>query len=219
MAADLRAARAVAARPGGLAMQASEFVSAYLPLLLMGLLALGTWWLVKNTPVPEPPAAPRALRHVPDYTMQTFRVQRFDREGRLHAEIEGDELRHYPDTDTIEVDNPRIHSYARNAQRTVATARRALSNADGSEVQLLGGARVVRDGPGDDRTEFQGEFLHAFFATEELRSHLPVVVRRGGVEVRANSLAYRHQDQRVQLSGRVRAIFPPAGGAPRTEAP
>ncbi|MDY0106413.1 MAG: LPS export ABC transporter periplasmic protein LptC, partial [Giesbergeria sp.] len=41
--------------------------SLYLPVLLMGLLALGTWWLVRNAPqvqVPRPASAPR---HEPDY--------------------------------------------------------------------------------------------------------------------------------------------------------
>ena len=29
-----------------------ESVAVYLPVLLMGLLALGTWWLVRNAPQP-----------------------------------------------------------------------------------------------------------------------------------------------------------------------
>ena len=54
--------------------RALAHVSAYLPLLLMALLALGTWWLVRNTPtVPQPkPALPP--RHEPDYTMQIGRA-------------------------------------------------------------------------------------------------------------------------------------------------
>ena len=32
-----------------------QAISAYLPLLLMAMLALGTWWLVQNTPSPEAP--------------------------------------------------------------------------------------------------------------------------------------------------------------------
>jgi lipopolysaccharide export system protein LptC len=197
-----------------------EIVSAYLPLLLMGLLALGTWWLVKNSPTLDAPETPGPLLHVPDYTMARFSVERFSKEGRLRVRIEGSELRHYPDNDTVEVDQPRIRSFAPDGRSTVATARRALSNADGSEVQLLGDAQVVREaGGGEAATEFRGEFLHAFFNTEELRSHLPVVVRRGAAELRADSLDYRHRDQRVQLQGRVRAVLPPGGAAGRALSP
>jgi lipopolysaccharide export system protein LptC len=181
----------------------------------MGLLALGTWWLVKNSPNFEVDGPDKPLRHEPDYTMARFSVERFTREGRLRVRIEGDEMRHYPDTDTVEVDNPRIRSFGPDGRATVATARRAISNGDGSEVQLLGAAQVVREaGAGEVASEFRGEFLHAFFVTEELRSHLPVTLRRGGTELRADSLDYRHRDQRVQLKGRVRASFPPGGEAP-----
>lgn len=197
-----------------------EIVSAYLPLLLMALLALGTWWLVKNSPAFEAPETPGPLLHAPDYTMSTFSVERFTKEGTLRVRIEGSELRHYPDTDTVEVDQPRIRSYGPDGRSTLATARRALSNGDGSEVQLLGDAQVLREaGAGEAATEFRGEFLHAFFSTEELRSHLPVVVRRGATELRADTLDYRHREQRVKLAGRVRAVFPPGGPAGRASAP
>ena len=36
----------------GVLRHAWDRLSIYLPVLLMGLLALGTWWLVKNTPGP-----------------------------------------------------------------------------------------------------------------------------------------------------------------------
>lgn len=195
-------------------VQAVELVSTYLPLLLMGLLALGTWWLVKNSPSLEPPSTPRAPVHVPDYTMSGFSTERFSPDGRLRVRIEGAQLRHYPDTDTVEVDQPRIQVYAADGRRTVATARTAVSNGDGSEIQLIGDAQVVRAASAREaETEFRGEFLHAFLATEELRSHLPVTVRRGGTELRGDALDYRHRDQVVQLKGRVRAVLPPPGAA------
>ena len=189
-----------------------EMASAYLPLLMMGVLALATWWLVENAPVVEPVGPAKPARHIADYTMSGFSVRRFAPNGRLRAQIEGDVMRHYPDTDTIEVDNARIRSYADDGRETLATARQAVSNGDGSEVQLLGGAEVIRAGLGaTPPIEFRGEFLHAFLEQEVLRSHLPVVVRRGTAELRANGLNYRHADQKLELNGRVRAIFPPAG--------
>jgi len=198
-----------------------EAASAYLPVLLMALLALGTWWLVKNTPVLEATPAAAPLRHVPDYTMTRFTVQRFAADGSLGTQIEGDVLRHYPDTDTLEIDNPRIRSIAPGGGVTLASARQALSNGDGSEVQLQGAARVLRQpagaAPGSAEVlEFRGEFLHAFLRTEQLRSHLPVVVTRGGTELRGDSLAYNQLDRVIELQGRVRASF--AAVPPRARA-
>ena len=188
-----------------------ELASAYLPLLLMGVLALGTWWLVKNTPVVEPAQEAGPLRHEPDYQMSRFLVRRFAPEGAMRAQIEGDTMRHFPDTDTLEIDNPRIRAVAADGRVTLASARSALSNGDGSEVQLRGGAHVLRESlGGDEPIEFRGEFLHAFLDTERVRSHLPVIVTWGRTEVRADAMEYDNLERVVELRGRVTASFPPA---------
>jgi lipopolysaccharide export system protein LptC len=197
--------------------RALDAASAYLPVLLMGLLALGTWWLVKNTPLFETARPAVAPTHDPDYTMAQFLVQRFGPDGAMRVQIEGDVMRHYPDTDTLEIDNPRIRSIGPDGRVTVATARSALSNGDGSEVQLSGGAHVVR--PATNKAtaiEFRGEFLHAFVNTEQVRSHLPVVVTQGATEIRADGMAYDNLAGVLDFKGRVHAVFapPPLPGKP-----
>jgi lipopolysaccharide export system protein LptC len=182
----------------------------YLPIVLMALLALATWWLVKNTPVPAAPRPAETARHEPDYTMTEFMVQRFGADGAMRVQIEGQQLRHYPDSDTLEIEEPRILTIGPDGRRTVASARRAVSNGDASEVQLRGGASVVRGPLGaEEAIEFRGEFLHAFASTERLRSHLPVWVRRGNTELRADGLEYDHLARTLDLKGRTRATFAP----------
>lgn len=192
-----------------------ESLTAYLPVLLMLLLALGTWWLVKNTPTTEAERPEAPPRHEPDYTMNDFSVQRFGADGAMRVQIDGQRLRHYPDSDTLEIDAPRIRAIGPQGQVTVASARRALANGDGSEVQLLGQAQVVREASAQQPAiEFRGEFLHAFLNTERIRSHLPVLVRQGASELRADGVDYDHLARVVDLKGRVRATFlaPPRAG-------
>jgi lipopolysaccharide export system protein LptC len=183
-------------------------VSAYLPLLLMALLALGTWWLVKSNPLVEGAGVEAPLRHEPDYTMHEFTVQRFARDGSMRTEIEGDVALHYPDTDTLEIENPRIRAIAANGRVTVASAARALANGDGSEVQLLVGAHVRREAtPLEAAIDFHGDFLHLFVNSERVRSHLPVVVRQGATEIRAAGVEYDNLARVVDLKGRITAVF------------
>ena len=192
-----------------------DTASAYLPLMLMAVLALGTWWLVKNTPLFEGARPVAPLTHDPDYTMSQFMVQRFGPDGTMRVQIEGDEMRHYPDTDTLEIDNPRIRAIGEDGRVTTATARQALANRDGSEVQLSGGAHVVREATAKDQAiDFRGEFLHYFQNTERVRSHLPVVVTQGGTEIRADAMNYDNLARLLDLKGHVRAMLaaPPAPG-------
>jgi lipopolysaccharide export system protein LptC len=185
-----------------------DLASAYLPLLMMALLASGTWWLVRNAPSVEAPRAEVAPRHEPDYEMTNFVVQRFANDGTLRTQIEGDQLRHYPDNDTLEVDHARIRAVGSDGVVTLASANRALSNGDGSEVQLLGDARVTRPAHGsEEQIEFRGEFLHAFRNIERVRSQLPVVVTQGASVIRADAMEYDNLTRVVDLSGRTRATF------------
>jgi len=189
-----------------------EIVTAYLPLLLMGVLALGTWWLVKNTPLADDPRAMAPLRHEPDYEMRKFALQRFNPQGQLRAQVEGDVLRHYPDTDTVEIDNVRLRAVGTDGRVTHGTARRAIANGDASEVQLIGQAEIIREGAdGAPPINFRSEFLQAFLDTERVRSHLPVTVVQGGTEMRADSMEYSHLDREIRFGGRLRAVFSPKG--------
>jgi lipopolysaccharide export system protein LptC len=186
-----------------------EGVTTYLPLLLMLTLALSTWWLVKNTPEAVEPRAAVVPRHEPDYTMHNFAVQRFGPDGQLRVRIEGDEARHYPDTDTLEIDNVRIRALGKQGRVTLASARRAITNADASEVQLVGGAEVTSQHGSEEPVRFESEFLHAFLNTEQVKSHLPVKVNRGSSEMVADGMAYDNLSRVVQLKGRVRANLAP----------
>lgn len=191
----------------------------YMPLLTMGVLALGTYWLVRNTPAftSQQPAA--ELGHEVDYFMHKFTVKTFDESGKLKSEIQGIEARHFQDTDILEIDQARIRSITPEGQLTTATAIRAYTNGDGSEVQLTGNARVIREaskdasGKENPRLEFRGEFLHAFLNEERVTSHKPVLLIRGNDQFTGDNFSYNNLDQVALLNGRVKGVLMPKSPA------
>lgn len=200
-----------------------EQLSLYLPLVMMALLAVGTYWLVRNTPAAYETEAARPVSHEVDYFMRQATVKTFDETGRLKTELFGTEARHYVDTETLEIDQARMRSTALDGRLTTATANKALSNDAGSEVQLMGDAVVVRepmqnpDGSWLPRLEFTGEFLHVFLNEDRVTSHLPVVLKRGSDEFSGDTFAYDNLDQVADLKGRVKGLLIPrasAGSAP-----
>ena len=193
-------------------------VMSYLPLIVMAVLALGSWWLVENTPVADGPGVAAPPRHEPDYTMRQFTVLRYARDGSLRTQMEGDVALHFPDTDTLEIENPRIRAVAPDGSVTLASARRALANGDGTEVQLMGGAHVTREAtPTEEAIDFWSEFLHVFVNTERVRSHLPVRVKQGTTEVEASAMEYDNLGRVIDLKGRMRGFFPPPDRDGRTD--
>lgn len=187
----------------------------YLPLLVTGLLALVTYWLVSSAPPAPLPVPERAAKHEVDYFMRRATVKTFDEKGRLKSEIFGLEARHYPDTETVEIDQFTMRAINPQGRITTATATRALSNDAGNEVQLFGNARVVReplqqaDGSWLPRQEYQGEFLHVFVDEERIKSHLPVVLTSGKDKFSGNALAHDSVTQVTDLQGRVKARLEP----------
>ena len=131
--------------------------------------------------------------------------------------VDGERLRHFPDTDRYEIDRARIRAISPDGQVTVAVADRALANGDISEVQLHGGARVVSTGAQGDELQMRSEFLHAYLVTERVLTHLPVVVTTGANELRADGLTYDHGRRLLELKGRQRALFSAPAPTPRPE--
>ncbi|TXT41528.1 MAG: hypothetical protein FD135_159 [Comamonadaceae bacterium] len=192
-----------------------ERLALYLPVLLMGVLAMATYWLVRNTPTPSQPEPAAAVVHEPDYVMRKFAVKTYAANGQLKSDVTGVEARHFPDTDTLEIDQAHIRSFNEQGRLTTATARRAVTNGDASEVQLIGSAQVVRAEIKDDKGKiqpsltFNGEFLHAFMNTERVKSHKPVELTRGKDRFTAESMDYDNLERVMLLRGRVRGQLVP----------
>ena len=195
-------------------------ITLYLPVLLMGLLALGTYWLVRSNPAPQAPAPAAPLTHDADYFMRNFTVRSFDATGLLKTELKGVEMRHFPDTDTLEIDQLQLRSYDDQGHLTTATAKRGLSNGDGSEVQLFGDAVVVRHESVDaggkpvPRLELRSEFLHAISDLERVRTDKPVVIRRGEDQFSGDAMDYDNLNRQMNLQGQVRGMLVPTPASP-----
>jgi lipopolysaccharide export system protein LptC len=187
-----------------------ESMTGYLPLLLMTVLALGTWLIAKNTPGLLTPFTPGAAKHEPDYTLDHFTLQRFDPTGTLKVEIVGDHMRHFPDDDTMEVDQIRVVSSEADGRRMTATALHGRATGDSSEVWLDGQAQVLSEMPGETAVRLNGEHLHAQPKVKLVDSDSPVIVQQGGSEFHAEGLSYDAGTRLLTLRGKAHALLQPA---------
>lgn len=190
-------------------------VSIYLPVLLMGLLALASYWLLRATPEAMAPAAERPVTHEPDYFMHRFSIKVFDASGTLKTEVFGAQARHHPDTDSTEIDQARIRSIRPDGLLTTATAQRVTSNSAQTEFVLQGDAVVVReggrnaDGTTAPKLTFHGEELRVFMEPQRLVSDHPVTLVRGNDRLNADTLDYKGHERVAVFKGRVKAELSP----------
>lgn len=200
-------------RPGrSLWSRGWEHLSVYLPVVLMMFLALGSYLLLQATPEPPKPPPERAPTHDVDYFMRRFSVKVFGPEGTLASEMYGTEAQHYPDTDTVEVENARVRAFNQYKQLSTATARQIVANGEGTQFELKGDAVVVRQagrtntGRRVSRMEFHGQYLQVSTKPEHVSSNQPVLLIRDNDQITADALDYKGDTtQVVVLTGRVRA--------------
>ena len=190
-------------------------VTIYLPVLLMGLLALASYWLLRATPDALAPAVERPATREPDYFMRRFSVKLFDTTGQLTHEVFGAEMRHRPDTDEIEIEQARIRTIQPGGLLTTATARQVTTNGEQTEFLLQGDAVVIREGgrtpegAAIPRVEFRGEELRIITEPQRVLSSQPVTLVRGNDRLQANTLDYQGEGGVAVFQGRVRARLAP----------
>jgi lipopolysaccharide export system protein LptC len=189
---------------------AFERLSLYLPVMLMGLLALASYWLLRATPGTPTPRPDRVEVHQPHHVMRQFAVRTHGPGGALKTEVLGREARLFPDDGSMEVDTPRVRSFGPDGVLTTLVADHGWTNKANDEFVLRGNARVVRvpattTGQRTGQLEFQGQHLRVLTAQHRVLSDEPVVLLRGANRITANRLDYNDHQRVAVLTGRVRA--------------
>jgi lipopolysaccharide export system protein LptC len=183
--------------------------SGLLPVMFMAALAGATWWLVQHAPRLDVATPAAVLGHVADYEMRGFSVRHHGSGAAAASHIEGDHVRHFADTDTLEVEGLRLQLVDAQGRHTEAQADRAVVRADGSELVLDGHARVLRKAtPGegetqDDELEFTSEWMFIDAKTQKVHTNRHVRLVYGANRFEATGLRYDQSTQDLELDGPV----------------
>ncbi|PVE07350.1 LPS export ABC transporter periplasmic protein LptC [Limnohabitans sp. Rim28] len=182
----------------------------YLPLILFGLLALGSWWLVRSMPELLPPGTDKLLRVEPDYRLEKFTVKSFDLSGRMTREISGQSATHFPAKQELHIQNIRIFAENELGARLQAQARLGVSKEPEQRVELSGDVLAVRaadkKGP---RVTLKGEAVTALMDEERLVSSVPVEIVRGGDVFTSENMDFDIRNGHYELQGRVKSVLSP----------
>lgn len=181
----------------------------------MGLLAMLTYWLVRHTPEPQAQVPEQVIRHVPDYFMRGFSLKVYAPDGRLEFRVQGERAEHFPDTDQLEVINPRLSKVDDAGRVTDASAQLAITTPQGQRVELKGQAVVRRageSGVSGSRAqvfELRSDYLFIDLEQDVMRTDRPVEVLRGSDRFTADALDYDHKQGISRMTGRVHGVLQP----------
>ena len=180
----------------------------YLPLILFGLLALGSWWLVRSMPELLPPGIDRQLRQDPDYQLEKFTVKSFDASGRMTREISGQSATHFPARQELHIQDIRLFAENEVGTRIEAQAQKGVSLEKEQQINLSGNVVVVRladtQGP---RMVMKSQIVTALVDEDRLVSNTPVEIVRGGDVVTAQSMDFDTRNGQYKLQGQVKSTL------------
>ena len=195
--------------PAALA-QTLDRLSLYTPVVVMGVLALASWWLVRSLPNMGGPNMPNVVRTDPDYNLRNFSVQAFRPDGTLYREVLGTEGHHYPTTDELHIEHVQFKGLSTNGARMNAHAQRGIATGDGERVTLVGEAFAMREAMGTaPAITLTGQELIAWPKKEELKSVHPVRIERTKDVFTGNTMDFNAKTGEYQLQGQVRAVLAP----------
>ena len=177
------------------------------PLALLGVLALLTLWIDRSVqpPIPKPDGS---TRHDPDYILNNFVTTKTDVNGDIRSVLRAQEMRHFPDNDTTELNAPDL-------------VQHGWVSSNGENVKFMDDVKVVREAFADrGEMTLLTEYLDVVPDTGIATTDRPVVIKQAPKTViHGTGMIYNKKKQTMTLLKNVRVHYErPALPKPRARA-
>ena len=176
-------------------------------ILILGLVSAATWWVNRQSE-PEPTPRPGDA-HRPDYQVDGLTATAMAPDGTPGRRLTTDQMRHYPDDDTTELDQPHLVVYAKSGPPWNIRSERGWVGPDGERVLLQGQVRVDREGaPGAEPVHLITDQLRVQPKAEYAETDQPVRITSAESWVDAVGLqAWFGDPVRIKLLSNVRGRY------------
>lgn len=192
----------------------SDRITAALPLVLVAMLAVFTFWLDRLAqPAATGPSG--ANRHDPDYMVEGLTAMRMNQSGATAYTLSAKKMVHYPDDDTTLLTTPRLVSLEPGKAPITITARQALVSSKGDNVYFQDDVHVTRAAFGDSsEMQMLTSYLHVIPDDRIAQTDRPVTITDAATTVTASGLELNSETRVLKLRGRVHGTYDP-NKAPR----
>ncbi|HEX5538422.1 MAG TPA: LPS export ABC transporter periplasmic protein LptC, partial [Methylophilaceae bacterium] len=191
------------------------------PLALLTILALLTFWINRSVHAPVHKAAANS-RHDPDYILNNFVTTKTDPNGNVIYKLHAAEMKHFPDDDSTELQQPDLTQYAVGKPDVRITSKRGLVSSNGENVQFMDNVKLVRDAyAGHGEMTLLTQYLNVTPDTGVATTNKPVVIKEAPQTViHGTGMIYNKKQQTIQLlhNARVHYVRPASASKPRPKA-
>jgi lipopolysaccharide export system protein LptC len=183
-----------------------------MPLILMGALTLGTFWLVQKVTPPEKSSLERVRLHEPDYTITNGALTALNEMGNTKYRILGNKVIHYDDDASIDILTPRIRLF--QLDKAPVTVKSDTGHLDGdlTILDLIDNASIFR--PAQAATSSQAATLRMLASStyfkvlindDIIETNRPITLEQGiSIMQSTEGGKFNNIEQSMALSGQVK---------------
>ncbi len=191
-------------------------ITAWSPLLLLGGLALLTYWLDAQIQ-PSPPKPDGSSRHDPDIFIEHFRAVVLDANGRALQTIAAARAVHFGDDQSTEFVDPSLTLAEAGKPRLAVSAEHGVLTGNRQRATFTGNVRAVRDAdPAAKPREapvgpirLETERLVVYLSEHRLSTDKPVTIEEPRGIIRANGLELDTDGKTLRLEAGIRGTLEP----------
>ena len=183
-----------------------------MPLILMGMLTLATFWLVqKNTPSDKSPLE-RVRLHEPDYIIKDGALSALNEFGKTKYRVLGVKVTHYDDDASIDILTPRMRLF--QAEKPPVTIKSDTGHLDGdlTILDLYDNASIFR--PAQEATATQpatlrmlasSSYFKVLINDDIIETNRPITLEQGmSIMNSTDGGVFNNVEQSMVLSGQVK---------------
>ena len=183
-----------------------------MPLILMGILTLVTFWLVqKNTPT-EKSTLERVRLHEPDYTIKNGALSALNEVGNTKYRILGNKVTHYDDDASIDIVTPRMRLFQLNKAPITVKSDTGHLDGDLTILDLFDNASIFRPAQAASATEpatlrmlASSSYFKVLINDDVIESNRPITLEQGmSIMHSTEGGTFNNVEQSMTLTGDVK---------------
>ncbi len=183
-----------------------------MPLILMGILTLITFWLVKKSNAPEGEVLERVRLHEPDYVITNGTLSALNEAGNTKYRVLGKKVIHYDDDASIDIVTPRMRLFQPDKAPVTVKADTGHLDGDLTILDLIDNAQIFRPAQAATATEpatlrmlAQSSYFRVLINDDIIETDRPIRLEQGMSIMNSNEGgSFNNVDQSMVLSGQVR---------------
>ncbi|GAB1719429.1 MAG: Protein of unknown function DUF1239 [Nitrosospira sp.] len=176
-----------------------------LPLILLASLLALPFWLSESARPPS--SSQNDGTHLPDYMIEDFSIIRMSADGLVRHQLFAKSMMHFPDDNSISMENPRFIDVASDKPAIQINADHAKMSSKGEDVYLTGNVMVLRNGgKGRGETTMTTSLLHLVPDKDIAKTDKPVVITEKNAVINAVGMEMNNRTQTTELLSQVKVV-------------